>query len=953
MMVRPLLITCLGLLGASLGAPGEALSAERPGFAHLNSDLPADPRITYGELANGVRYAVMENDNPSGTASIRVRMAAGSLSEQPGEEGLVHFLEHMAFNGSENMPEGEMVRTLERLGLSFGADTNAHVSFDETVYKLNLPNTEPEVVETAFMLMRETASNLLLDPEAIERERGVILSEMRTRNTLGYRRTLAQWAFYAPDSRLVERVPIGTIESIESLRSEQFRDFYESHYHPERAFVVVVGDIPQADAIAHIERWFGDWETEAEPTPIVRFGDPATLSPGAVGQFNDPDVMLSVSLAVQHPFVERPDTRQRRYDVMVRSIGNAILSERFREISQEAGSPLLRGGASSGALIGAVETASVTVGGNEGDWRAVLAIAEQEVRRVLEHGFTQAELDRMMDRFRARYENRVEEADSVLTHTRFGGMTDAIVSSYDSDRVLVHPADALAWFEAVADQVTLEAVETAFRERWAGFEDPLVFISSPEEIENLESVVADALSQSRSVAVAPRTDEGATEFAYTDFGSPGRIVEDRALDDIGARLVRFENNVRVNILQTPFEEGRVYVHARVGDGGISLPEKDEGLRRLALNLISQGGLEAHQNLEMRRLMAGEDLTWRTFFEPAGSYIQIRGSAPSDNIATLLNVLTAYTVAPGLREEAGERYKDRIRAWFPTHDASARQVAARHIPRLIRSGDRRFGHDDLENFLVADHAVAEAWARAQLTEGAIEITVVGDVDPDTAIEEIARTFGAVNERPIDRADHAERRELSFPEGAQELVTYTHSGEADQALLRVYWPAPDGVDLQTQRKMRVLRSLFRTSIVEEIRERSGAAYSPGVGYDSEPDFPGFGYIFVTLDLTPDSLLQVLGQVEAVTAALQAGEISEDQFNRALTPILEDLDAGAQSNRYWDQVLADAQSEGRGVDAHRTRQAGYDAITRADIQALAAQVFDNDAAVRIAILPEDSPS
>ena len=266
------------LLGlTALGAPALADTAtvERPGFAHLNSDLPADPRIIYGELDNGVRYAVMENDNPSGTASIRLRIAAGSLSESDGEEGLVHYLEHMAFNGSENVPEGEMVRMLERLGLAFGADTNAHVSFDETVYKLNLPNVEPEVVETAFMLMRETASNLTLDPEAVERERGVILSEMRTRNTLRYRRTLAQWRFFAPDSGVVERVPIGTIESIESLRSEQFRAFYEAHYHPQRAFVVVVGDLPAEEAIAQIETWFGDWRSDGEPTPVVRRAGPA------------------------------------------------------------------------------------------------------------------------------------------------------------------------------------------------------------------------------------------------------------------------------------------------------------------------------------------------------------------------------------------------------------------------------------------------------------------------------------------------------------------------------------------------------------------------------------------------------------------------------------------------------------------------------------------------------
>ncbi|MEL7232486.1 MAG: insulinase family protein, partial [Pseudomonadota bacterium] len=156
-------------------------------FAHQASDLPMDEDIIYATLPNGLRYAVMENATPSRTATLLMRVDAGSLDETDSTRGIAHFLEHMAFNGSENIPEGEMTKRLERLGLSFGADTNASTSFDETIYQLELPETTDEMLEEALFIFRETAEKLTLAPEAIDRERGVILAEKRARNSPGYR----------------------------------------------------------------------------------------------------------------------------------------------------------------------------------------------------------------------------------------------------------------------------------------------------------------------------------------------------------------------------------------------------------------------------------------------------------------------------------------------------------------------------------------------------------------------------------------------------------------------------------------------------------------------------------------------------------------------------------------------------------------------------------------------
>ncbi|MCF6276154.1 MAG: insulinase family protein [Robiginitomaculum sp.] len=195
-------------------------------FVHEVSDLKSDPNIIYGQLANGLRYGLVRNPSPKSAVAIRMRIGTGSLNETDEQLGLAHFLEHMAFNGSKNIPEGEMTKRLERFGLSFGADTNAYTSFDQTVYMLNLPDVNEEMLDETLMIMRETVENLTLEQSAIDRERGVVQSEKRRQDSPGVRASLDRFNFFAKGSRLFGRMPIGVDETLETMNADLFRDFY-------------------------------------------------------------------------------------------------------------------------------------------------------------------------------------------------------------------------------------------------------------------------------------------------------------------------------------------------------------------------------------------------------------------------------------------------------------------------------------------------------------------------------------------------------------------------------------------------------------------------------------------------------------------------------------------------------------------------------------------------------
>src|SRR5580704_11927688 len=250
-------LVTLGLATSAL-AQTPAATLQWP---QAHSDLKADSSIRFGVLPNGMRYAIMKNATPPGQVSMRLRFDVGSLMERDDQQGLAHFLEHMAFNGSTNVPtRGDMVKDLERLGLAFGADTNAGTDFNATTYKFDLPKSDDQSVDTSLMLLREIAGNLTLDQGAMDQERGVILSEERLRDTPGYRITKQRFGFLMAGQRPPERFPIGLVPVIQNAKVDLIADIYRKYYRPERATLVIVGDVDPAAMEAKIKARFGDWE---------------------------------------------------------------------------------------------------------------------------------------------------------------------------------------------------------------------------------------------------------------------------------------------------------------------------------------------------------------------------------------------------------------------------------------------------------------------------------------------------------------------------------------------------------------------------------------------------------------------------------------------------------------------------------------------------------------------
>ncbi len=903
------------------------------------SDLKPDAAVRYGQLENGMRYAIMANDTPPQTASIRLRIDMGSTYEADDQQGLAHFIEHMAFNGSANVPEGEMIKMLERYGLAFGPDTNAYTSFDETVYQLDLPSVSDEVLNAGLFIMRETASNLIFDPEAIDRERGVVQSEERVRNSYGLRRFRSLSEFFLPGTVIPERFPIGKVEILQTAQRERFVDLYQRYYVPERATLVIVGDFDPDDIEARIRETYGDWQPVVEPGDDVDLGTVDATRPTAAGYFYDPDVPTFVSISGLRPYAEELDTAEQRKRDTIDSMGHAILSRRFDKLSRSPDSPIVSGSASDDEWFGVAEGPAVDLTAKPDTWDEALALGEQELRRALEFGFTQAELNEQIANYRTNLRNAVQQAATRETPR----LADAITGAVNGDSVYTDAQSALDRFESYVDQLTPELIHEYFKAQWEGV-NPLIHVSSNVEIENPEAAILAVWTESGKVAVeAPEATEEMA-FAYTDFGTPGEVVSDAVIEDLGIRTIVFDNNVRLNLKKTGFEDGIVRISLRIGGGELEFPLDKEGPILMMSNFFSAGGLEAHSFDELQTILAGRSVSTGLAMGSdafGGSFV----TTPQD-LELQMQVATAFLTAPGFRTEADAQARALLAVFYPTLDATPGGIVQRDVQRIIRSGDIRFGFGEFDQ--IANTTITELKPlieRAQ-REGAIEIAIVGDIDEQAAIDAVAATFGALPERRAEALPFDSARNVKFPASRDGIVLY-HEGEANQALALVYWPVADGSDIREARVLSMLRSVFRLKLTDSLREELGATYSPDAGIETSNIYPGYGYMVASSEVEPANVEVVYETIDAIVRDMGEGGITDDEVERARTPILEGIDNQMEDNGVWLDVASQAQSDPATLDEFRRKREDYATITREELTAAAAKYLTPDAALRISVL------
>jgi zinc protease len=926
---------------APAGPKGPTVDAVKSGqWPQAVSDVAPDPRVRFGVLPNGMRYAIQKNATPPGQAALRLWFDAGSLDETDQQQGLAHFLEHMAFNGSKNVPEGEMTKILERHGLAFGADTNASTSFGETTYQLDLPKTDDDTIDTSLMLMREAAGELTIAPDAVDRERGVVLSEERTRDSPGYRVFVNTFGFQLEGQRPPQRLPIGKTEILHTAPAQRIRDFYEAWYRPENAVVVAVGDFDVDAMEAKIKARFGDWKGQGpagvkpDLGPIAQRGLTAKV-------LVEPGAQLSVQMSWVAPPDLELETRAKDKQELIKALGFAVLNRRLQVLVRSDDPPFIVAVAMQNDQEHAADITTLAATAQPGRWKEAITALDQEQRRIVRFGVRQDELDREIAAMRAGF---VAAAAGEATQ-RTTALAGAIVGTLGDKEIVTSPSQNLAVFDDATKGLTADQVSTLLKAQFVGA-GPLITVPTPAAIDGAEKAVTDAYLASGKTAVTAPTAPGVTAWPYSSFGPKGVVAEQRDITDLDTVFVRFANGVRLTVKPTKFRDDQILVKARIGHGLLDLPAGAQS-PMWAGSAYIEGGLKNISAQDMDRVLNGK--VWNAGLGVEDDAFSLSGRTRPEDLSTEMQVLAAYATEGGWRPEAFTRIKTYYGTIHDQLESTPGGVMSRDLSGLMHGGDGRWTFPTRQQIAGASLDQLKSAIDKPLATDDIEVVMVGDITVDKAIAAVAETFGALPAR-ADTPAPAGAANAPFPAPSATPVIRTHKGRADQGQLYMAWKTDDLFsNLQRARNTQILAQVMQLRLTDELREKQGATYSPSASATASVTFNHWGYLAVSVETPPDKIDGVITSIRKIAADLRDKPVTADELDRAKKPRIDQIEKARETNEYWMGTLSGAQSDPRLIDSTRSVLAGLQRVSAADVQKAARDFLGDDKSWTMIVKPE----
>ena len=917
-----------------------------PRWAFETSDVPLDPVFHCGALPNGMRYIIVPNATPKGVVQIRMQVSAGSLDETDDERGYAHFVEHMAFQGSTHVQPGEMVRLLERLGLAFGADTNAFTTYEHTTYVLDLPRADPGLFDTALMLMRETASELRFPAEAVERERGVVLAEKRDRNTTSQRAGEDEAAFLAPDSRYAHRMPIGTPEALAAANPDRLRAFWAREYVPAKTTVIVVGDLDAKVVEAAIRAHFTDWAPKPDAAPSPPQPDAGPISPTDSARtriWMDPALAGAMTITRAGPWQPDPDTLARRRDAILRNLGYGIINRRLERFTRLADQPFRRATLSTQPLFHAARLSSLQILVANHEIGATLGLVALEYRRALAQGFTRTEVDEQIANLREFARNAAAGANTRTDEDLMAAALNLIRREW----VPTPPQDDLAMVEALAPKITAQTVLAALRADLVPLDAPLIRYQGHNPLPGGEATLRAAWDEAMRKPLSTATaaaDAPTASFAYTSFGVPGTVVADMREPGLGLRQIRFANGVMLNLKRTDLARDQVLVSLNL-DGGELLATPDNPLAVDMVPMLSAGGLGKYSADQLQTQMAGHSVGIGLSASP-DSFSSTVQTTPAD-LGLQLRLLTALITDPGWRPEGEVQFHNAIGDVFTQSLSDPQHALQTYLGGILSDGDPRFTRQPLSAYQALDFRALKQSIGDRLAHGAIELAIVGDIDEAQTIALVGQTLGALPARELQFGTYAQERQRSFTADRSEHVLH-HMGPADQAAISFTWPTRDAGDPVANQQLNMLEKVLEIELLESLRQKLGKAYSPRVNSDRNRTWTGYGTLTVWTGVDVKDVAAARAAVDAAVSALRAKKVSADILERARQPLAEIFDNELKGNGGWLAVASRAQSRPDAVERQLHARSRALAVTAADVQAAARRYLAPESAVVVTVLP-----
>ena len=950
--------TAIGVQPAAAAVRLVTQTQQSPALEHartgaLRDPMPVGPGVTVGQLENGLQYYIRENSEPANRAEFSLVVKVGSVVEDGDQLGLAHFLEHMAFNGTENFEKQELIDFMESIGMRMGADLNAGTSFDETRYMLQIPTDSPEVMANTFQILEDWAHGLTLDPEEIDKERGVIIEEWRLRRGAAARIQDEQFPVLLRDSRYAERSPIGTVESLETFEHEALRRFYRDWYRPDLMAVIAVGDFDRAEVETLLIEHFEGISAPENPRERIEYSVPdhdETLFTIATDE-----ELTSTSVAVYHMLaLDEQETIGGYRQQLVEGLYNGMLNLRLGEIARNPNPPFLGAGSSKGSLVRSKGAYLLSANVPEDGIERGLEVVFTEAERVARFGFTAAELERQkIDVLRG-----IERAYTDRANRGSASYAAEYSRAFLDDEPIPGIEYEFELYKRFIPEITLTEVNQIGSE-WIRPQNRVVVVTGPEK-EDLDMPSEEALL----AVLTGVADMEITAYEETVIDQPLLAEIPEGSTVVGTRefaedIVEWElgNGVRVALKPTDFREDQVLFQG-FSPGGTSLASDEEWIPASSATVLLQGGgLGPFNTTDLRRVLTGKVASARPFissFEEG-----VTGSGSPQDLETMFQLIYMTFTAPRADPEYFEVFNTRNRTSLQNRDASPAVAFNDAINRIMTQDALRSRPVTVETLDHTDLDGSLAFYQDRF-EDASDFTFifVGNIDLDVMRPLVERYLGGLpsTNRVETWRDLGERP----PRGVIEEIV--RKGLEPQSQTRLFFTGSIDYGDRSQRLgIAVMTSVLETRLREVLREELGGTYSVSVGSSFSWRPAGQYRLSISFGSDPERADELLAAVYEEIDRLKSSPPDEAEVNDVLEAQRRAWETNQESNSWWLSVLDGRyrylldQSDGRYpsgdvlLETLPTYGADLDALTPPRIQELARRYFDQDNRVRVTLLPE----
>ena len=908
-------------------------------------NIPLDPSVRTGTLSNGMKYYIKKNVKPEKKVEFRLAINAGSINEDEDQRGLAHFMEHMNFNGTKNFPENKLVDFLQSIGIKFGQHLNAYTSFDETVYMLPVPLDKPGNLDSGLKVMEDWAFNALLTDKEIEKERGVVLEELRL--GLGAdKRMLDQYLpKLAYNSRYADRLPIGKKEILQNFKPEALRRFHKDWYRPDLMALVVVGDINVDEMEQKIKANFSKYQNPANARKRVDYDMP-NHKETLISIATDADATSSsAQFYIKDDGPAKADVTVNDYQKsIVEQLAATIVNNRLQELTNSEKPPFIFGYVSHSNFLRTKDAFQAYAMTKEGEQKNALKVLLEEVERAKRFGFSQNELDRAKSETLSNLEKSYNNRDKTESAR--------LVMEYVRNFLNQEPIPGIEWEYELHKQylpsVTLDQVNNILK-NYIKDDSRVIVVTGPKKENAVLPTDAQLLAtvdDVKNAQLKPYEDKAAIKTLVEPFKSNGKIVKTEADAKLGTTTFTLSNGAKVTYKKTDFKEDEI-VFSAISLGGSSLiSNEDIEKTQWAFPALSESGFNKYSKNDIAKFLSGKQVSVMPYV--GGISTGFNGNSTKKDFETLFQMIYGYFTNLNYDEASYNSYKAKQQGFLDNLLANPQTYFQSEVQKYLNQKNPRFFGilPDAKAWEKTSYKLAyDIYKKSVANAGNFHFYFVGNVD-ENQIKQLSEQY-------LASLPSTKKSETYKDLGYRPLFTSTEKvikkGKDPKSMVMIRFSGETKYNEQEDLAMRALGEVATIKIIEKLREDEGGIYGGGArGSLSKVPYGSYNFSINfpcgpenAEKLTKIALAELQKMIDNGPEQKDLDKFKEGEANDDVTNM--------KDNNYWLQNITNYQTQGGDKYSVLNYLTKVKALTVKDLQSVGKKYLTEKNRMVFTLMPE----